>query len=80
MRIQLVLGAGGVRCFAYIGAIQELEERGYTFSSVSGVSAGAMLSRSLPAQCPQRSSHLRPVTDTAGNRGGGVPVLIMPGE
>jgi len=43
MNIQLVLGSGGVRCFAYVGAIQELEERGYKFSSVSGVSAGALV-------------------------------------
>ena len=43
MNIQLVLGSGGIRCFAYVGAIQELEERGYKFSSVSGVSAGALV-------------------------------------
>jgi predicted acylesterase/phospholipase RssA len=43
MDIQLVLGSGGVRCFSYIGAIQELEERGYTVRSVSGVSAGALV-------------------------------------
>lgn len=43
MNIQLVLGSGGVRCFSYVGAVQELEERGYKFSSVSGVSAGALM-------------------------------------
>ena len=42
-RVQLVLGAGGTRCFTYVGAIQVLEERGWTFSTVSGVSAGAVV-------------------------------------
>ena len=42
-RVQLVLGSGGTRCFSYVGAIQVLEERGWTFSTVSGVSAGAVV-------------------------------------
>ena len=42
-RVQLVLGSGGTRCFSYVGAIQVLEENGWTFSTVSGVSAGAVI-------------------------------------
>jgi predicted acylesterase/phospholipase RssA len=49
MDIQLVLGSGGVRCFSYIGAIQELKERGYTVRSVSGVSAGALVALLMAA-------------------------------
>ena len=49
MKVQLVLGAGGVYCFTYIGAIQELQQRGFTFSSISGVSAGAIVGMLLAA-------------------------------
>ena len=49
MKIQLVLGSGGVRCFSYVGAIQELEKHGYEFSSVSGISAGVLVGLLLAA-------------------------------
>ena len=42
-KVALALASGGPRGFAYIGAIEELERRGYTISSVSGVSAGALV-------------------------------------
>src|SRR5262245_44807601 len=41
--LHLVLGSGGVRCIAYIGAIQALVAHGYSFASVSGCSAGSLV-------------------------------------
>ncbi|MBQ3676414.1 MAG: patatin-like phospholipase family protein, partial [Bacteroidales bacterium] len=37
-KVALVLSSGGARGFAYIGAIEELERRGYTITSVAGCS------------------------------------------
>jgi predicted acylesterase/phospholipase RssA len=42
-RVHLVLGAGGVRCIAYIGALEQLEEEGYEFASVSTCSAATFI-------------------------------------
>ena len=41
--VALALASGGPRGFAYIGAIEELQKRGYTITSVSGASAGALV-------------------------------------
>ena len=41
--VALALSSGGPRGFAYIGAIEELLARGYTITSVSGASAGALV-------------------------------------
>jgi NTE family protein len=41
--ISLVLSGGGARGIAHIGAIEELEERGYTINAVIGTSMGAMV-------------------------------------
>ena len=41
--IALALSSGGPRGFAYIGAIEELLRRGYSITSVSGASAGALI-------------------------------------
>ncbi len=41
--ISLVLGSGGARGYAHIGAIEELEKQGYKISSISGSSMGAMI-------------------------------------
>ena len=41
--VALALASGGPRGFAYIGAIEELERRGYRITSVSGASAGALV-------------------------------------
>lgn len=38
----LVLGGGGVRGVAHVGALSVLQERGWTFHRVAGASAGAM--------------------------------------
>ncbi|MGH3726155.1 MAG: patatin-like phospholipase family protein [Mycobacterium sp.] len=42
-KIALALGAGGARGYAHIGVIQELRERGYEISGVSGSSMGALV-------------------------------------
>jgi NTE family protein len=41
--VALVLGGGGARGFAHIGAIEALEERGYVIHSVAGTSIGALI-------------------------------------
>jgi predicted acylesterase/phospholipase RssA len=51
-RAHLVLGAGGVRCLAYVGALQQLELEGYEFATVSTCSAatfvGALYCAGIP--------------------------------
>lgn len=41
--VALVLSSGGPRGFAYIGAIEELERRGYRITSVTGCSIGSLV-------------------------------------
>ena len=41
--IRLVLGSGGARGLAHIGAIREIERRGYKINSVIGCSVGAIV-------------------------------------
>ena len=41
--VALVLSSGGPRGFAYIGAIEELESRGYNITSVAGCSIGSLV-------------------------------------
>lgn len=43
MRIALVLGSGGARGYAHIGAIAELESRGHEVVAVAGSSMGALV-------------------------------------
>ncbi|MGF7141152.1 patatin-like phospholipase family protein [Roseimarinus sediminis] len=42
-KVALVLGSGGARGIAHIGAIRELLDNGYTISSISGTSMGALI-------------------------------------
>ena len=42
-RVALVLGSGGARGYAHIGAIDVLTERGYEIVAVSGSSMGALV-------------------------------------
>ncbi len=42
-KVALALASGGPRGFAYIGAIEQLLERGYEICSVAGTSAGALV-------------------------------------
>ncbi len=41
--VALVLASGGARGMAHIGAIEELERRGYKITSIAGTSAGALV-------------------------------------
>ncbi len=41
--VALVLGSGGARGLAHIGAIEALEERGYTIMSIAGCSMGSII-------------------------------------
>lgn len=41
--VALVLSSGGPRGFAYIGAIEELESRGYNITQVAGTSIGSLI-------------------------------------
>lgn len=41
--VALVLGSGGARGLAHIGAIEALEERGYAITSIAGCSMGAII-------------------------------------
>ena len=42
-QVALVLGSGGARGLAHIGAIEAVEERGYQITSVSGCSMGSII-------------------------------------
>lgn len=48
-RVALVLSGGGARGIAHIGAIEELQARGYEIASVAGTSMGAMVGGALAA-------------------------------
>ncbi len=41
--VALALASGGPRGFAYIGAIEELQARGYKITSIAGASAGSLV-------------------------------------
>lgn len=41
--VALVLSSGGPRGFAYIGAIEELERRGYRITQIAGTSIGSLI-------------------------------------
>ena len=49
--VALVLSSGGPRGFAYIGAIEELENRGYNITSVTGCSIGSLVGGVYAAGC-----------------------------
>ena len=49
MIIDGVFSGGGIKGFAYVGAIQVLEERGIQFKRVAGTSAGAILATFIAA-------------------------------
>ncbi|GKV64035.1 MULTISPECIES: patatin-like phospholipase family protein [Sporosarcina] len=49
MRIDGVFSGGGLKGFALVGAVQELERQGYQFEQVAGTSAGAILASFLAA-------------------------------
>lgn len=41
--VTLILSGGGARGFAHIGAIEEIERRGYIINSIAGTSMGALI-------------------------------------
>jgi NTE family protein len=43
MKIGLVLSGGGARCFAHIGGLKALEEKGISPSAIAGSSSGAII-------------------------------------
>lgn len=49
--VALVLSSGGPRGFAYIGAIEVLQERGYNITSVAGASIGSLVGGIYAAGC-----------------------------
>jgi NTE family protein len=49
MLVDGVFSGGGIKGFAYVGAMQVLEERGIQFSRVAGTSAGAILATFIAA-------------------------------
>ncbi|MCH7323186.1 patatin-like phospholipase family protein [Solibacillus sp. MA9] len=49
MIVDGVFSGGGIKGFAYVGALQVLEERGIQFSRVAGTSAGAILAAFIAA-------------------------------
>lgn len=54
MLVDGVFSGGGIKGFAYVGAMQELEERGIQFNRVAGTSAGAILLLSLQLALTQK--------------------------
>lgn len=42
-KVSLVLGSGGARGYAHIGAIEEIVKRGYKITAISGSSMGALI-------------------------------------
>ncbi|AXI00606.1 hypothetical protein DV702_13280 [Sporosarcina sp. PTS2304] len=49
MRINGVFSGGGLKGFALVGAVSELEKQGYQFKNVAGTSAGAIIASFLAA-------------------------------
>ncbi|MRH43151.1 hypothetical protein GH741_10715 [Aquibacillus halophilus] len=49
MRIDAVFSGGGVKAFAFIGALEKIEEHGYSYGKVVGTSAGAIIAGLLTA-------------------------------
>ncbi|MFZ4452124.1 patatin-like phospholipase family protein [Salibacterium aidingense] len=49
MKIDGVFAGGGVKAFAFIGALQILEKKGYQFQRTAGTSAGALMAALIQA-------------------------------
>lgn len=49
MKIDAVFSGGGVKAFAFLGALEKLTEQGYTIERVGGTSAGAILAGLMTA-------------------------------
>jgi predicted acylesterase/phospholipase RssA len=53
-KAHVVLGAGGVRVVAYLGALEVLEEAGIEFASISACSAGSLVGALMATGRPMR--------------------------
>ena len=51
-KAHIVLGSGGVRTLAYVGALQELEKAGIEFASISACSAGSLIGAVVATRLP----------------------------
>lgn len=51
-RAHLVLGSGGIRCLAFVGALEHLVDQGWVFASVSTCSAGTVVGALLCSGVP----------------------------
>src|SRR5699024_1990528 len=49
MKIDAVFSGGGVKAFAFLGALEKLAEKGYRIERVGGTSAGAILAGLITA-------------------------------
>ncbi|MEN2766011.1 patatin-like phospholipase family protein [Ornithinibacillus xuwenensis] len=49
MKIDIVFSGGGVKAFAFIGALESIQKKNYEFERVAGTSAGAILAAFLAA-------------------------------
>lgn len=49
MNIDVVFSGGGIKAFAFIGALETLKENGYTIERVGGTSAGAIIAALIAA-------------------------------
>ena len=61
-RISLVLGSGGARGLAHIGAIQALEAHDYEIASISGSSMGALVGGLILGVAESTSTLFLPAT------------------
>ena len=48
----VILSAGGIRALAQIGALQALEDQGWTIKSICGISAGGIIAAFYASGCP----------------------------
>ena len=51
-RVHLVLGSGGARTLAYVGALEVLSEAGIEFASIPACSAGSLIGAFLATGVP----------------------------
>lgn len=49
MKVDAVFAGGGVKAFAFVGAIEEAEQSGLQFERIAGTSAGSIVSAFLMA-------------------------------
>ena len=72
-RLHLVLSGGGVKCISYAGAIARLVQEGFSFASVSTVSAGTFIGAWLCAGVDPSSIEETLIDTDLSNLLGGAP-------